>query len=44
MTAATVTKGILPEAGPLRALAAATLLSRIGNGLLMTVRAGCSSC
>jgi MFS family permease len=32
-----VVKGVLPEAGPLRPLALATLLSRVGNGLLMTV-------
>jgi MFS family permease len=30
-------KGLIPEPGPLRALALATLLSRVGNGLLMTV-------
>jgi MFS family permease len=30
-------KGLIPEPGPLRPLALATLLSRIGNGLLMTV-------
>ena len=30
-------KGLLPAPGPLRPLALATLLSRIGNGLLMTV-------
>jgi MFS family permease len=32
-----VVKGVLPEPGPLRPLALATLLSRVGNGLLMTV-------
>ena len=32
-----VRRGILPEPGPLRPLALATLLSRVGNGLLMTV-------
>jgi MFS family permease len=30
-------KGLIPEPGPLRPLALATLLSRVGNGLLMTV-------
>ncbi|ADB31465.1 major facilitator superfamily MFS_1 [Kribbella flavida DSM 17836] len=30
-------KGVIPAPGPLRALALATLLSRIGSGLLMTV-------
>ncbi|MEV6286556.1 MFS transporter [Kribbella sp. NPDC051770] len=30
-------KGVIPEPGPLRYLALATLLSRVGNGLLMTV-------
>ncbi|MGW7680058.1 MFS transporter [Kribbella sp. NPDC054772] len=30
-------RGILPAPGPLRPLALATLLSRVGNGLLMTV-------
>jgi MFS family permease len=30
-------KGVIPEPGPLRPLALATLLSRVGNGLLMTV-------
>jgi MFS family permease len=30
-------KGLVPEPGPLRPLALATLLSRVGNGLLMTV-------
>ncbi len=30
-------RGLLPAPGPLRPLALATLLSRIGNGLLMTV-------
>ena len=30
-------RGVLPAPGPLRPLALATLLSRIGNGLLMTV-------
>lgn len=30
-------KGLLPAPGPLRPLALATLLSRVGNGLLMTV-------
>src|SRR3954471_17487362 len=32
-----VGRGLLPAPGPLRPLALATLLSRIGNGLLMTV-------
>ena len=30
-------RGVLPAPGPLRPLALATLLSRVGNGLLMTV-------
>ncbi|MFG1812197.1 MFS transporter [Kribbella sp. NPDC049174] len=30
-------RGLLPASGPLRPLALATLLSRVGNGLLMTV-------
>ena len=30
-------KGVIPAPGPLRPLALATLLSRVGNGLLMTV-------
>ncbi|TDD28289.1 MFS transporter [Kribbella turkmenica] len=30
-------RGVLPAAGPLRPLALATLLSRVGSGLLMTV-------
>jgi sugar phosphate permease len=32
-----VGRGLLPAPGPLRPLALATLLSRIGNGLLMTI-------
>ena len=30
-------RGLLPAPGPLRPLALATLLSRVGSGLLMTV-------
>ncbi|WP_329475276.1 MFS transporter [Kribbella sp. NBC_01484] len=33
----TAGRGLLPAPGPLRPLALATLLSRVGNGLLMTV-------
>src|SRR4051794_41665204 len=32
-----VGRGLLPAPGPLRPLALATLLSRVGNGLLMTI-------
>ena len=33
----TAARGLLPAPGPLRPMALATLLSRVGNGLLMTV-------
>jgi hypothetical protein len=36
-TGAPAANGLLPAPGPLRPLAIATLLSRVGNGLLMTV-------